>query len=149
MVGAALGLERTFRPLHRRAQPDDQLLEHMVRTDGDDPPADLGRNVPVAQVPGQPGEPGGIARHHLEHRLGGRPDPDPVAVVEAQPVSGRHRHRPPEVEQHRFAVVELQQDPAAVPGVVVERDAAARRVPRPGPGRSVKTGPAHQNRKYR
>ena len=54
VVGAALGAERALDRRRRAALAADHLGKHVVVLDPDRVGADLGRRVPVADVPGDP-----------------------------------------------------------------------------------------------
>ena len=53
-VGATLRLEWPPDAVHVRAETDDHLLQNMIRLDVDGAVGDLGRRVPIADVPRDP-----------------------------------------------------------------------------------------------
>src|ERR1700751_3432957 len=53
VIGAALGRERRLDRPDRGAETDKHFRDHMVLADADTLGADLGRQVPVAEMPGE------------------------------------------------------------------------------------------------
>ena len=52
-IGAAFGIERRFDLDEARAQPSDHCLDHMIAADAQSSGRDLGRQMPIAEMPGE------------------------------------------------------------------------------------------------
>jgi urease accessory protein len=66
---------------HLGPEPGEHILDHVVALDEEPPRANLGRGVPVADVPGEPRQRRGL-RRHLRERLRRRLDRDERPVLE-------------------------------------------------------------------
>ena len=86
-IGAACGIERRFDLDEARAQSSHHLLNHMIAPDAQSPLRDLGRQVPVAEMPGQPHQPLRRIRPHLHQRLRRGAHQDDAALLQKQPVA--------------------------------------------------------------
>ena len=146
-VGAAFRLERPLHRPYRGAKSNDHVRKHMVRADDQRSLADLGRNMTIAEMPGDPDRVNRIGNRNLEYRFGGCPDPYPAAVFKLQSVALPHCHRPLEIEQYSLSVIEFETDPATMTRIEVQGHAVARRSVRPVALTPVVCCPAHQNRK--
>src|SRR5262245_23847438 len=98
-VGAALWVERALDGARPGAEPAHHMGDHVVVTDVDGARAYLRCQVPVADVPGDPGERVGAVTGDLQERLGRRLDPDDAAVGESQAVALAQHRRLAEVDQ--------------------------------------------------
>jgi hypothetical protein len=123
-VSAALGLERRFDSRQLRAQAAQHLLDHMVGPDAKSMVANLSRQVPVSQVPGQAHELAGILVPDFGDLFRGSLDHQPPAVFELHTISVSHGHSFGKVEKDVLACVQGQADTAAVPRVEIERKGA-------------------------
>lgn len=87
LIGAALRLEGGLHHLHLRPEAACHLFQHGIAGDADPVSQQLGRHVPVAQVPGEPGQVMRVARDQLGHRLLGGDHGHGAPVVEGEPVA--------------------------------------------------------------
>jgi hypothetical protein len=119
-IGAAFGIEWRLDLDHARAEPLHHRLDDMVAPDPQAPRGDLGRQMAVAEMPGDPNQMLRITAPDLGQRLRRRDHLDQPAVVqhqriaaaqhngvfqiqqEFQPARARHRHPP------AMAVVEIE-----------------------------------------
>ena len=104
VIGAALGREGGYDLRPRRAEACQHVADDMVAADQDAVLSDLGREVPVAEVPAQPREMDGVARRHRVERLRRGGDGDQRAVLQHQRVAVREDDRRREIHQHLAAV---------------------------------------------
>jgi len=123
-VGAALGIERGFDDDHACAEAAHHVFDHMIAADAKTLADDLRRQMPVAEVPGDPHEMVRIGAANFHQRFGRSDHLDQPPVFqhqriaaaerdgllqveqEFQPVRAGHRHPPPvpvvEAEDHRI-----------------------------------------------
>ena len=121
-IGAALGIERRLDLEDAGPQPLHHRLDDMVAADAQSLRHDLGRQMPVAEMPRDPDQMMRIAAADFEQRLGRGDHFDQAAVLqhqriaaaqgdgifeieqELEPARPRHRHPPPvpvvEIEHH-------------------------------------------------
>ena len=98
-IGAALGVERALDTAHLGAQPVHHVGDHVIVADVDDALTDLGGEVPVAEVPGDPRQLVRIGAADLEKRLGRRLDGNEGAILEPDAVARAQARRFGEIEQ--------------------------------------------------
>lgn len=134
---------------HRASKVGQHFLQHMIRADQDRRLGDLGRNVPVAEVPSQTQEQERVRGGDLDQWFGRGLDRDPLAFRGRQSVTVGHGDRPLQVQQRLASIVESKTDPAAMARVEVQGHRAFRVGDRPMPVRAVNFEPKHQNKKYR
>lgn len=121
-ICAALGIERRFDFHHTCAEPAHHLLDHVVAADAQGLGQELGRQMPVAEMPGHAHQMARVLAADLDQRLGCRDHLDQAAVFqhqrvaaaqgddvrqveqEFQPARAGHRHAPP------MPVVEFEHD---------------------------------------
>lgn len=142
-ISAALGLERSIAFGEFSAEPHQHGFDHMVWPNDEGIGLDFRWQMPVTQVPSQPGELMGIAMPHLHHGLKRGANPQPSAIVEPQPVAIRHGDRLWEIEQHVVARIGNKLHSAAVPRIEVERYGALRLCLEPVPLSMMMNGPKH------
>jgi len=102
------------------AEPAHHLGDHMVLTDPKPVAAELGRQVAIAEMPGDPHESGRIGRRDLEERLGSGTDADARAVLAEQRIALAKPMCTRQVEQHGGAARGGEANTATVPTVMVE-----------------------------
>jgi hypothetical protein len=122
LVGAALGAERAPDRRRRAALAAGHLGEHVVVLDPDRVGPDLGRRVPVADVPGDPHQPQRVLGPDLEERLGRGPDRDEAPVLEPHGIAVGKRRRLVEVEEEVEPALPFQRHAAPVPALMIEDD---------------------------
>lgn len=121
-IGAAFRIERRFDGRHRGAEAFQHRLDDMVAADAQPLAEKFGRQMTVAEMPGDPHEMGGVAGRYLGQRLRRRLDGDDAAVLEQQPVAMAQRNRIRQVEQEGCAALGRHRDAPAMAGVEIEDD---------------------------
>ena len=121
-IGTALGIEGGGDRRCRRIEAFDHVLDNGVVADTQAVTKKLGRQVAIAEVPGDAEEPGGSLRGDLAQRLGRGIDGDHAAVLEHQSVAIPERHRLGEIEKEFQTVGCGHRHAPAVPLIVVEHD---------------------------
>jgi len=86
-IGAAFRIERSFDLDEARAQTSHHRLDHMVAADAQSPRGDLGRQMPVAEMPGEANQMLRIASPDFKERLGRCHHLDQPAVFQYQRVA--------------------------------------------------------------
>jgi len=92
-IGAALGLEGGLEVDELRSEAAEHGLDHVIWSDPKNRIADLGRKVPISQVPGNANQLPGVGMPDLDDELRRGLDPDPSSIVELEPISVGHCHR--------------------------------------------------------
>jgi hypothetical protein len=139
-VGAGFGLEGGFETAELGAETLEHRLDHVVRADSQGIAADLGWEVPVAEMPGDLDE---IRGSDLDHGLGQRLDPEQGTILETESLA--------RLQAGCFG--EIDQDVLAAPGANhVAPASSALEVEGHGVGGTLGgisdlQGPAHQKRK--
>jgi phosphoglycolate phosphatase len=139
-VGARFRIEGRGDVRHGRTEVINHVLDDGVSANAQAVAEKLGRQVPVAEVPGDAQQFGGCGRGDLGQRLRGGVDGDDAAILENQSVAVLQRHGLSEIEQEFEAAGGGHGHAAAVALVVVQHDAVGLRL-RPFPG-SVDAGRA-------
>ena len=129
-IGAALGVEGGGDVRHDRAEMVDHVLDDGVVADAQPVAEELGRQVAVAEVPGDTQQVDRRLRRDLAERFGRGIDGDDAAVLQHQPVAAPERHGLRQVEQEFQPTGSRHRHTPAVPLVVIEDDAVGR-FPRP------------------
>ena len=127
-IGAAFGIERRLdlddagpEPFHHRLDdviaPDPQAFRH-----------DLGRQMAVAEMPGDPNQVLRILSTNFEQRFRRRHDFDQPVIVEHQRVAAAQRHRVFQIEQELQSPRAGHRHPAPMTVVEIEHDGIGRRL---------------------
>src|SRR5690348_1447975 len=98
-IGAALGIERRLDLDDARAQSPDHGFDDVIAADAQAFCHDLRRQMPVAEVPGDPHQMLRIASPDLEQRLGGSDHFNQPSIFQDQRIAAAQRHRIFQVEQ--------------------------------------------------
>lgn len=98
-VGPAFGIEGNADLADIRPQALQHVDDDMIVADQQAVMVDLGRQMPVAEMPGQPCERRGIAAAHLDEILLGGPHLDEAALLQLEPVTAMQHHRLDQIEQ--------------------------------------------------
>ncbi len=122
LVGAALGAERAPDGRRRAALAAHHLGQDVVVLDPDRVGADLGRRVPVADVPGDPHQAQRVLGPDLEERLGRRPHLHEAPVLEPDGIAVGKRRRLVEVEEEVEPALPFQRHSAPVAALMIEDD---------------------------
>ena len=94
MVGPAHGTKRPLDDLDRGAEPDEHVDEHVIVGDVDRLARDLGRHVPVADMPGEREEVERIIGADLDKALGRSLHLDEPAALQPDGIAVLAAHRP-------------------------------------------------------
>jgi hypothetical protein len=127
-VSAAFGIERRLDLDDARAQPLHHRLDHMIAADAQSPLRDLGRQVSVAEVPGEADQMLRVARPDFQERLGRRHHFDQPAIFELQCVAAAQGDRIFQIEQEFQPTRALHRHSPTVAIVKIEHDAIGRRL---------------------
>ena len=119
-IGPAQRIERLHRFRNGRAKAFQHISDDVVAQDNDALRFDRGRQMAVAEMPGQLRQMNRIPRTHLVNRLGWRHDADMPAIVQRQQVAVMQRDRLQQVHQHLPAVPQRQHAPPEVPFVMLQ-----------------------------
>ena len=125
-IGAAFRVERRLDRHDAGAEPARHLLDHRVATDAQAPAGQLGRQVTIAQMPGDAGQRRRVGGANLGQRLRRGDHLDDAAVFQFQPIAGAQHHRFGQVEQEVEATHAGHGEAAAVAVVVIENDGIGR-----------------------
>jgi hypothetical protein len=98
LVRAAFRLERRFDRHRLGAERDQQRLGRRFTAHAQRPAPDLGRDVPVAQMPSEPRQRRQVGRADFQYRLGRRHDFNETAIVQHQRVVGAQPRRGRKIE---------------------------------------------------
>ena len=127
-IGAAFGIERRLDLDHAGAETLHHRLDDVVAADPQTLSHDLGRQMTVAEMPGDPHQMLRIVAADLGQRFGGRDHLDQSAVVEHQRVAAPQRHRVFQIEQKLKAARAGHRHPPPVAVVEIEHDGIGRRL---------------------
>ena len=125
-IGAAFGIERRFDLDEARAQPSDHCLDHMIAADAQSSGRDLGRQMPIAEMPGQANQMLRIVPPDFKERLGRGHHLDQPAIFEHQRIAAAQRDRIFQIEQEFQPTRTLHRHPSPVAIVKIEHDAVGR-----------------------
>jgi hypothetical protein len=126
-IGAAFGIERRLDLDHARPQPLHHRLDDVIASDPQALGHDLGRQMAVAEMPGEANQMVRIRAPDLDQRLRRRHDLDQTSIVEHQRVAAAQRDRVFQIEQKRQAPRAGHRHPPPVTVVEVEHDGIGRR----------------------
>lgn len=101
IIRPAFGLERRFDRDRLGAERRQQRFGRRLAPHPNGPAPDLGRYMPVAEMPSEPGQRRQVMSAGLQQRLGGRHHFDQTAVVQHQRVVGAQPRRRREIELDR------------------------------------------------
>ncbi len=121
-------LERFLDIADTGAQSLQHGSDHVIAQDQDAAFLDLGRQVPVAEMPGEFDQVQRIARLDLEKLFRRGLHFDRITVFEHQPVTVMKEHRLFQVKHHHVPVRQVQQFTAQMTQVVRQADSIDRRI---------------------
>ena len=125
-IGATFGIERRFDLDEARAQPSHHCLDHMIAADAQSPSRDLGRQVPIAEMPGEADQMLRIVPPDFKERLWRGHHLDQPAIFEHQRIAAAQRDRIFQIEQEFQPTRTLHRHPSPVAIVKIEHDAVGR-----------------------
>lgn len=141
-IGAAFRIEGSGQGCQRAAKLPDHVLDHVIPADPECVAHQLGRQMPVAQVPGDPDQMGSVPRPDLHQvfRLGKHFND--AAIFQFQAVTMVQMHGGRLVQQKGQATFACQNRPAAMAVFPVKSDpVGSRRLP--GSGSQYGFNPDH------
>jgi hypothetical protein len=127
-IGAAFGIERRFDLDHARAQSFHHRLDDVIAPDAQAARGDLGRQMAIAEMPGDPDQMLRIGAANLDQRLRRGNDLDQPAIVEHQRVTAAQHNGVFQIEQKRQPARAGHRHPTAMPVVEIKHDGIGRRL---------------------
>ena len=121
-IGAAFRIERRLDLDDARAETLDHRLDHVVTADAQALGHDLGRQMPVPEMPGEPHQMVWIAGADLQQRLRRGNDLDQPAVLQHQGIAAAKRGGVREVEHECEPARAGHRQPSPMPIVEIEQD---------------------------
>jgi hypothetical protein len=132
-VSAAFGIEGRFERDHPGPESFGHRLDNRIAADAHRPGQDFGRQMAVAEVPGDAGQREPIGSPDLRQRLGRGDDFDNAPVLEAQPVAAAQHRGLCEIKQEGQAANAGHRHTPAIALVKIEHHRVGRRA-RPAAG---------------
>ncbi len=127
-IGTAFRIERRLDLDDSRAEPLHHGLDHMVMTDAKTFADDLCRQMPVAEVPGQPHEMARISRADFQEMFRRSHHLDQPSVLQHQGISASQRGRLHKIEQEFKTACARHCHAATMTVVEAEHDCINRRL---------------------
>jgi hypothetical protein len=127
-IGAAFGIKGRFDLDHARAQSLHHCLDDMVAPDAQAARGDLGRQMAVAEMPGDPDQMLRIGAANLDQRLRRRDDLDQPAIVEHQRIAAAQHGGVFQIEQEFEPARAGHRHPPAMTIVKIKHDGVGRRL---------------------
>ena len=81
-IGPAFGLKRRFNLQQLGSEPNKHVFDHVVGSNKKNVSSNFGRQVPIAQVPGQTHQLVAVRMPDFYKCFGSGSDPEPIAVIE-------------------------------------------------------------------
>jgi len=125
-IRPALGIERRLDLDDARAEPLHHRLDDVIPADAQAFWHDLGRQMTVAEMPGNPDQMQRIGTPDLDQRLGGRDHLDQPSVFQHQGVATAQRDGVFQIEQEFQPARPRHRHPPPVPVVEIEHDGIGR-----------------------
>jgi hypothetical protein len=127
-ISATFGIEWRFDLDHARAQPLHHRLDDMIAPDTQAPRRDLGRQMAVAEMPGDPNQMLRIGAADLGQGLRRRDDLDQPVIVEHQRVAAAQHGGIFQIKQEFKPARPRHRHPPAMTIVEIEHDGIGRRL---------------------
>ena len=140
-VRAALGLKGRLKLHNRRSEAAKHLFDDVVRPYAKSLTPDLGRHMPVAEMPRESHELTRLRVSDVDDGLRRRSNDEPRSVIELHAVSIGHRDRCGQIEKDLVALIGDQTDAPTMPIVESESDRAGCKFLRPFTGVSMNDRP--------
>src|SRR5215475_1971305 len=141
-VGATLRIEGALDGADGGTKAAHHVGDHMVLPDIEGAAANLARQVPVAQMPGDPGQRPLIGAYDLDQPLGRRLDGDDTAILQPDAVAAVEPRCPGQIQQEAETALGGERDAPAPAPVVVKADDVSGGFDK-APGRDDFTGCQH------
>jgi len=143
LIGAAFWLERSIDDGDGGAKAAHHFFQHRIAGDADAVGKQLGRDVTVAEVPGEAGQMVRVAGDDLGHRLLSRHHRNGAAIVQRQAIAMLQARGFLEIQQKHHIALPAHRDPAAVATVMRQHHAVSRPRNVPGAGGQKRAGVDH------
>jgi hypothetical protein len=127
-IGATFGIERRLDLDDPRAEPLHHRLDDMIAPNAQALRHDLGRQMAVAEMPGDADQMQGVGAADFNQRLGGGHHLDQPAVFQHQRVAAAQRDGVFEIKQEFQPTRPRHRRPPPVPVVEIEHDGIGRRL---------------------
>jgi hypothetical protein len=127
-IGTAFGIERRFDLDHAGAEPLHHLLDHVIAADSQVLARDLNRQMPIAEMPGEPHHLPGIDAAKLDQRFRRCDDLNQPAVIEHQGIAAAQRDGLRQIEQEFETTGAGHGHPPPVPVVEPQHDGIGWRI---------------------
>jgi hypothetical protein len=121
-IGAAFRIERCLDLDNRRPEAARHILNDMITPDAQALLQEFGRQVTIAEMPGDARQRGGVGAADLREAFGSGDDFDDASVLQRQAVAGAQHHRLGQIEQEGEAAHAGHRDAAAITIFIVEDD---------------------------
>lgn len=122
-VGTAFGIKRRGHFIDARAQPFQHVDDDMIVADQDAVMLDLGRQMAIAEMPGEASQRGRVRCRYRNQRLVSGADFDNTAIIEQKAVAIAQDRRFRQIEQKLQTAIGGQGNAAAIAVVKAKRDA--------------------------
>ena len=121
-IGAAFRIERRFDFDDCRAKAPRHVFDHVIAPDAQAFLQEFGRQMPIAQVPGDAHERGRVGAANLRQTFGCGDDFDDAPVLQRQAVAGAQHHGFGQIEQEGEPAHAGHGDAAAIAVFIIEDD---------------------------
>jgi hypothetical protein len=136
-IGAAFGIERRFDRDDAGAEAARHILDDVIAPDAQAFLQQFGRQMAIAEMPGDPHQGGGVGAANFSQGLGRSDDFDDPPVLQRQAIAGPQHHRLRQIEQEGQTPNPGHRHAPAIAIVVIENDRIRRFS---GPGASGTNG---------
>lgn len=130
LVSAAFRLEPRLDAMHRSSEAAHHLLDHRIGLDTQAVGQNLGRQMPIAEMPSDTAQMMRIVGGDLRYRFIGGRDRDDAAVIEHEAVAVHEASRLRQVEQEDEIAFGSHGDAAAMTSIVRQLDIVVSRIAR-------------------
>jgi hypothetical protein len=136
-VSTAFGLEGGLHFSEIRSQSKEHILDHMIGPNAKNLVSDLGRQMPISQMPGKAHKLIRVSMPDFDDKFCRGLNPEPSPILKLQAISIGHRDRFRQVEKDVFTLIRCQANATAMARVKIESDRARRFFLRPKSGGSM------------
>jgi hypothetical protein len=136
-VSAAFGLERDLQLYEICSKTNEHILDHVVRPNAKNLFSNLGRQMPISQMPRKARQLIRIFMSDFDNELRRSLNLEPCTIFKLQAISISHGNRLRKVEQDIFALISSQANAASMARVKIESERSCCVFRRPIPGGSM------------
>lgn len=136
-VGTSFGLKGGLHLHEVSAESKEHVLDHVVRPNAKSLAADFSGQMSISEVPGEAYKLVGIVVPHLDNRLGGRLDSQPLPILELQAISIGHRNGAWQIDKDVPAVIRHQANAPAMTRVKINGEGVCSLFPGPFPAATM------------